>query len=86
MSNDTPTTKAKRKQVWLAVAIIAGILFLSGVGVYLTQDVAPPQDVTRVDNVTTKSYIAPGDKIDPQDAWRGSLIQGSIRWKVKCPR
>jgi conjugal transfer pilus assembly protein TraB len=71
MSDLSPTSQAKRKQVTLMVSIIGGIVLLSALGVWLTQDSAPPPDATRSTDIKTKSYIAPGEKIDPHDAWRG---------------
>lgn len=71
MSNDNPTAVAKRKQVVLAIGVLAGILALASVGVYLSSDDGPAAGTTRQADIKTKSYIAPGEKIDPQDAWRG---------------
>lgn len=71
MSNLSPTSQAKRKQIYLAVSILVGIGALSAIGVYFTQDSSPAPTSTRQSDIKTKSYIAPGEKIDPQDAWRG---------------
>jgi conjugal transfer pilus assembly protein TraB len=71
MTELSPTARAKRKQVIFMVAILTGVLVLSGIGVYLTEDSKQPTGTTRTDDIKTKSYIAPGEKIDPQDAWRG---------------
>lgn len=71
MSDLSPTSQAKRKQITLMVSIIGGIILVSTLGVWMTQDSAPPPDATRSTDIKTKSYIAPGEKIDPHDAWRG---------------
>lgn len=71
MSDATPTQRAKRKQLLLLGCVIVGILAVASVGVYMTSDSTPAPGVTRKVDIKTKSYIAPGEKIDPQDAWRG---------------
>lgn len=72
MSDLSPTAVAKRKQYILAVLILAVIVVLSMIGVYFTQDSPTSVSATRGADIKTKSYIAPGEKIDPQDAWRGN--------------
>lgn len=72
MSDLSPTAVAKRKQYILAVLILAVIVVLSMIGVYFTQDSPASVSATRGADIKTKSYIAPGEKIDPQDAWRGN--------------
>lgn len=72
MSELSPTALAKRKQYILAALILVVIIVLSMIGVYFTQDNSISGSVTRGSDIKTKSYIAPGEKIDPQDAWRGN--------------
>lgn len=71
MNKPSPTTHARRKQYVLLAGVLVGILAVASVGVYFTSDVAPKPGVTAKADIKTKSYIAPGDKVDPQDAWRG---------------
>lgn len=71
MTELSPTERAKRKQIVLLIAIAVGIFALAGVGVWLTDESPTAIGVTKKTDITTKSYIAPGEKIDPQDAWRG---------------
>lgn len=70
MSRLSDTDSAKRKQ-WIKLgSIIAAIGAVSAATVVLTDD-STPSGVTRKADVKPKSFIAPGDKVDPQDAWRG---------------
>ena len=71
MNKPSPTTRARRKQYILLVGVLLGILAIASVGVYFTSDTAPQAGITSKADIKTKSYIAPGDKVDPQDAWRG---------------
>lgn len=72
MSNSSPTTRAKRKQIAMGVAILCGIFGLAAVGVAMTSSTEPVAGVTRKSDITTKSYIAPGEAVDPKEAWRGA--------------
>jgi conjugal transfer pilus assembly protein TraB len=72
MSDLSPTARAKRKQLFFMGAILVGILALSAIGVYFSSDIGSSSTVTRQKDLKTKSYIAPGEKIEPQDAWRGA--------------
>lgn len=71
MNKPSPTTRARRRQYVLLGGVLLGILAIASVGVYFTSDTAPKVGVTSKADIKTKSYIAPGDKVDPQDAWRG---------------
>lgn len=71
MNDISPSQRAKRKQIAMAVVILCGVFAAAAVGVYITTESAPAPGVTRKIDVRTKSYIAPGEKVDPQDAWRG---------------
>ena len=71
MNKPSPTTRARRRQYVLLGGVLLGILAIASVGVYFTSDTAPKAGVTSKADIKTKSYIAPGDKVDPQDAWRG---------------
>src|ERR1035437_7423992 len=71
MSDISPSAAVKRKQILFGVGILAGIIALSTVGVFLTNDLGPPTGVTSKNDIKTKSYIAPGEKVNPADAWRG---------------
>ena len=72
MSNPSPTTRAKRKQIAVGVAILCGIFGLAAVGVAVTSSSEPVAGVTRKTDIATKSYIAPGEAVDPKEAWRGA--------------
>lgn len=71
MNKPSPTARARRKQYVLLAGVLLGILAIASVGVYFTSDTAPKAGITAKADIKTKSYIAPGDKVDPQDAWRG---------------
>ncbi len=71
MSNLPPTQIAKRKQLMVGVSILLGVVGLATVGVVLTDKSDSTSTVTLKKDVKTKSYIAPGEKVEPQDAWRG---------------
>lgn len=71
MNEISPTNRARRKQYLLLAGVLIGIMAIASVGVYFTSDSAPAPGVTRKSDIKTKSYIAPGEKVDPQDAWRG---------------
>jgi conjugal transfer pilus assembly protein TraB len=71
MNEISPTRRAKRKQIAMIVAVLCGVFAAAAIGVYLTTDFGPAPGVTRKADIKTKSYIAPGEKVDPQDAWRG---------------
>lgn len=71
MNEISPTNRARRKQYLLLAGVLIGIMAIATVGVYFTSDSAPASGVTRKSDIKTKSYIAPGEKVDPQDAWRG---------------
>lgn len=71
MTDISPTTRAKRKQFLVLGGALATVFAMSAIGVYLTEEEKPAVNPTRKADITTKSYIAPGEKIDPQDAWRG---------------
>ena len=71
MNEISPTNRARRKQYLLLAGVLIGIMSIASVGVYFTSDSAPASGVTRKSDIKTKSYIAPGEKVDPQDAWRG---------------
>jgi conjugal transfer pilus assembly protein TraB len=71
MNEISPTRRARRKQIATIAAILCGIFAAAAIGVYLTTDAAPAPGATSKADVKTRSYIAPGEKVDPQDAWRG---------------
>lgn len=71
MNEISPTKRANRKQYVLLAGILAAIFAIAAIGVYFTTDSGPAPGVTRKADIQTKSYIAPGEKIDPLDAWRG---------------
>jgi conjugal transfer pilus assembly protein TraB len=71
MSDISPTNRAKRKQYIVLAAVLVSIMVVAAIGVYFSTDTTPAPGVTRKSDIKTKSYIAPGEKIDPQDAWRG---------------
>lgn len=71
MSDISPSSQAKRKQYIFAGAILIGILALSSLGVWMTQDTPPAAGTTRASDIRSKSYIAPGEKVAPEDSWRG---------------
>lgn len=71
MNEISPSNRARRKQYVLLAGVLIGIMAIATVGVYFTSDTAPAPGVTRKSDIKTKSYIAPGEKVDPQDAWRG---------------
>lgn len=71
MSELSPSAVAKRKQIAVGVLIILAVIALSTMGVYLTADSGPKPEATRQSDIRTKSYIAPGEKVAPEDAWRG---------------
>lgn len=71
MNDLSPTGRAKRKQIVMIVALLCAVFAAAAIGVYLTTDSGAAQGVTRKTDVKTRSYIAPGEKVDPQDAWRG---------------
>lgn len=71
MSDLSPSAAVKRKQILFGIGILAAIVALSTVGVFLTNEMAPPSGVTSKNDIKTKSYIAPGEKVNPADAWRG---------------
>ena len=72
MSEISATTRAKRKQIATGVAILVGVLAVATAGVFMTASSEPVVGVTRKADITTKSYIAPGETIDPKEAWRGA--------------
>lgn len=72
MNEVSPTLRAKRKQIYMGIAVLTGILAVAAVGVSMTASSEPAVGVTRKADVTTKSYIAPGEAVDPKEAWRGA--------------
>jgi len=72
MSEASPTTRAKRKQMLLLGGLVVGVFAVAAVGVAVTSDTTPGPGVTRKSDIKTKSYIAPGEAVDPKDAWRGN--------------
>src|ERR1700741_5236598 len=72
MSEISTTTRAKRKQLILVTGLLRGVFAGSAVGVARTTDNTPGPGVTRKSDIKTKSYIAPGETVDPKDAWRGA--------------
>lgn len=68
---DNPSVAAKRKQILLLVGLGLAVLGFASVGVWFASDSGPAEGATRTSDIKTKSYIAPGEKVDPQDAWRG---------------
>ena len=72
MNEISPTVRAKRKQIYMGIAVLTGILAVATVGVSMTASSEPAVGVTRKADVTTKSYIAPGEAVDPKEAWRGA--------------
>lgn len=72
MSEASPTTRAKRKQILLLGGLIVGVFAIAAAGVAITTDTTPGPGVTRKSDIKTKSYIAPGESVDPKDAWRGA--------------
>ncbi len=85
MSSRPPTQIAKRKQIIVGASILAGVLGLATVGVVLTDKGDAKSSATLKKDVKTKSYIAPGEKVEPQDAWRGvaddrlTLMESNMR-------
>lgn len=71
MSNVSPTTAAKRKQMLTVFGILGCIAGLSAVGVIIAGDGNTPSPSTTSKDIQTKNYIAPGEKVNPEDAWRG---------------
>jgi conjugal transfer pilus assembly protein TraB len=71
MNDQNPSQMAKRRQLTLAMILLAVIGAISAFSVWLTADTAPAPGITNKSDIKTKSYIAPGEKVDPQDAWRG---------------
>lgn len=71
MNKQNPSQVAKRKQRLVAAGLLVGVGAIASFGVWLSSDSAPPPGITRKADIKTRSYIAPGDKVDPQDAWRG---------------
>lgn len=71
MNDISPTNRARRKQYLMLAGALVGVLAIASIGVYFTSDTSPAPGVTRKSDIKTKSYIAPGEKVDPQDAWRG---------------
>ncbi len=71
MSDPSPSVQARRKQVLRAAGILALIVLLSSIGVYLSSSAGPAASAPQAADLKTRSYIAPGEKIDPHDAWRG---------------
>lgn len=71
MNDLSRTQRAKLKQRLLLVSVALVILLVASAGVYLTAGSTATPGATRKADIRTKSYIAPGEKIDPQDAWRG---------------
>ena len=84
MTDISPTQAVRRKQYLFAASILAAIAVLSTIGVLFT-NTNEPTAITLKRDVKTKSYIAPGEKVEPQDAWRGVaddrlvLLEGKIR-------
>lgn len=72
MNEISPTVRAKRKQIYMGIAVLTGILAVAAVGVSMTASSEPAVGVTRKADMTTKSYIAPGEAVDPKEAWRGA--------------
>ncbi|WP_166895576.1 TrbI/VirB10 family protein [Massilia sp. CCM 8734] len=72
MNDISPTVRAKRKQIYMAVGVITGIFAVAAVGVAMTSSSEPALGVTRKADIQTKSYIAPGEAVDPKEAWRGA--------------
>lgn len=72
MNEISPTLRAKRKQIFMGVVILCGVFALAAVGVAMTSSSEPAVGVTRKADITTKSYIAPGEAVDPKEAWRGA--------------
>lgn len=71
MNELSPTARVKRKQILMAAGLLAAIFAIASIGVYMTGDAAPAQETASQSDIKTKSYIAPGEKVDPHDAWRG---------------
>ncbi len=72
MSESSPTMRAKRRQIVLGILVLLGVFAIATIGVALTTDSTPAPGVTRKADIKTKSYIAPGETVDPKDAWRGN--------------
>lgn len=72
MNEISPTVRAKRKQIYTCVGVVAAIFAVAAVGVSMTSSSEPAVGVTRKTDITTKSYIAPGEAVDPKEAWRGA--------------
>lgn len=71
MSDANPSAQAKRKQYILLAIILIGVFAIATIGVIMTDDGPAPVSFTKARDLKTKSYIAPGEKVDPADAWRG---------------
>jgi conjugal transfer pilus assembly protein TraB len=72
MNEISPTVRAKRKQIYTGVGVVIAIFAVAAVGVSMTSSSEPAVGVTRKADITTKSYIAPGEAVDPKEAWRGA--------------
>lgn len=83
MTELSSSGRAKRRQYLLLAGVIAGVLLVASVGVYLTAESGSTPGLTRKTDIRTKSYIAPGEKIDPQDAWRGVADRRLINLEAK---
>ena len=85
MTEQSPTLTAKRKQYAFAALIVVGIGLASAAGVFFSSPQTNLIGIAKKQDIKTKSYIAPGEKVEPQDAWRGvadnrlALLESQIK-------
>lgn len=69
MTDVSPTQRARRRQFVIAGAVVAGFVGVSGIGVLMTG--SGDSDQPKAADIHRRSYIAPGESVAPEDAWRG---------------
>lgn len=69
MTELTATQRARRRQVLTAIAVAGGIFGVASIGVLMTGDNGT--DTPAPTEIRVRSYIAPGETVAPEDAWRG---------------
>ncbi|MBB3221706.1 TraB/VirB10 family protein [Pseudoduganella umbonata] len=90
MTEPSATQRARRRQIFTAIGVAGGLFGIASIGVLMTgsggSEAPAPADIR------VRSYIAPGENVAPEDAWRGvsdsrlNSIEDKLEALEKKPR